>query len=110
MFYMGAMYANDTSPSELKDHDYDGRLKKTGAGVTATCYEMYARMKSGISAEEVSFNAGGSEDFHASNPVNIERPETVESMMYLWRYTHEPRWREMGWKIFQAFEKNTKVA
>ena len=55
-FYMGAMYANDTSTSEFKDHDYDGRLKKTGAGVTATCYEMYARMKSGISAEEACYN------------------------------------------------------
>ena len=39
-----------------------------------------------------------------------QRPETVESMFVLWRMTKDPKYREWGWQIFEAFEKHTKVA
>ncbi|CAK5283338.1 unnamed protein product [Mycena citricolor] len=38
------------------------------------------------------------------------RPETVESLYILWRVTGETRWREMGWKIFQAIERESRTA
>ena len=40
---------------------------------------------------------------------NLLRPETVESLMILFRKTGDPIYREWGWKIFQAFEKHCKV-
>lgn len=40
---------------------------------------------------------------------NILRPETVESLFYLWRVTKDPVYREWGWRIFQAFEAHSKV-
>jgi len=40
---------------------------------------------------------------------NIERPETVEALFYLWRATKDPVYREWGWEIWQAFEKNCRV-
>jgi len=40
---------------------------------------------------------------------NIQRPETVESLFILWRITGDPKYREMGWKIFEAFERWGKV-
>ena len=39
----------------------------------------------------------------------MQRPETVESLFYLYRLTRDERYREWGWNIFQAFEKYTKV-
>ena len=30
------------------------------------------------------------------------RPETVESYFYLWRLTHDPKYREWGWEFVQA--------
>ena len=40
---------------------------------------------------------------------NIMRPETVESIFYLWRLTGNKTYKEWGWNIFQAFEKNSRV-
>jgi endoplasmic reticulum Man9GlcNAc2 1,2-alpha-mannosidase len=34
----------------------------------------------------------------------------MESIFYLWRVTKEPIYREWGWKIFQAFNKHSRVA
>lgn len=40
---------------------------------------------------------------------NILRPETVESLFYLWRLTGNKTYQEWGWNIFQAFEKNCRI-
>ena len=40
---------------------------------------------------------------------NLLRPETVESLFYLWRATKDERYREYGWLIFQAFQKHAKT-
>jgi len=40
---------------------------------------------------------------------NLQRPETVESIFYMYRATKNPMYREWGWKIFEAFEKHTRV-
>ena len=41
---------------------------------------------------------------------NILRPETVESLFYLYRLTGDSKYRDWGWNIFTAFEKHTKVS
>jgi hypothetical protein len=40
---------------------------------------------------------------------NLLRPETVESIFYMWRFTKDPKYREWGWKIFLAFEQWCRV-
>ncbi len=40
---------------------------------------------------------------------NIQRPETVESLLILYRVTKNKQYREWGWKKFQAFEKYSKL-
>jgi hypothetical protein len=40
---------------------------------------------------------------------NILRPETIESLMYLWRLTGNKTYQDWGWNIFQAFEKNSRI-
>lgn len=40
---------------------------------------------------------------------NLLRPETVESLFYMYRFTKDKKYREWGWQIFRAFMKYTKI-
>lgn len=40
---------------------------------------------------------------------NLLRPETVESLFYLYRFTKDRKYRDWGWEILQNFNKYTKV-
>jgi len=40
---------------------------------------------------------------------NLLRPETVESLWYMYHLTGNKTYQEWGWKIFQAFEKYARV-
>ncbi|KAF2480783.1 putative 1,2-alpha-mannosidase [Neohortaea acidophila] len=40
---------------------------------------------------------------------NLQRPETVESLFYMWRITGDQKYREWGWKMFQNFVRWTDV-
>ncbi|TID17673.1 hypothetical protein CANINC_003942 [Pichia inconspicua] len=40
---------------------------------------------------------------------NLQRPETVETLYYLYKITNDEIYREWGWEIFQNFVKYTKV-
>ena len=40
---------------------------------------------------------------------NLQRPETVESLFYMWRITGDVVYREWGWEIFEAFVRHTAV-
>lgn len=40
---------------------------------------------------------------------NLERPETVESLFYLYRITGDKKYQDWGWKIFQSFQKYTRL-
>jgi hypothetical protein len=44
-----------------------------------------------------------------SNHLTKFRPETVESLFIAFRLTGDPRYREYGWKIFQAIETHCRV-
>lgn len=78
-----------------------------------TCYQMYARMPTQLSPEIVYFNQalGAPEDLIVKplDAHNLLRPETVESLFYLYRITKDEKYREWGWKIFQAFKKHTRI-
>lgn len=40
---------------------------------------------------------------------NLQRPETVESLFYMWRITGDEKYRQWGWEMFQSFIKHTAV-
>lgn len=44
-----------------------------------------------------------------NDAFSLLRPETVESLYYLWTVTKDSKWRDAGWEIFQAIEKVAKV-
>ncbi|XP_045201287.2 endoplasmic reticulum mannosyl-oligosaccharide 1,2-alpha-mannosidase-like [Mercenaria mercenaria] len=84
-----------------------------GKALTSTCYQMYARMPTHLSPEIVYFNqAQGAPEDLIVKPLdahNLLRPETVESLFYLYRITKNEQYREWGWKIFQAFKKHARI-
>ncbi|KAJ0076209.1 hypothetical protein Patl1_34915 [Pistacia atlantica] len=59
--------------------------------------------------ESEKFLSLAEEDMTVGTSWNILRPETVESLFYLWRLTGNKTYKEWGWNIFQAFEKNSRV-
>ncbi|KAK2159061.1 hypothetical protein LSH36_159g03014 [Paralvinella palmiformis] len=91
---------------------YENHLKMA-ENLTYTCYQMYARMPTGLSPEVVTMNINSNDkdDFFVmtSSAFNLQRPETIESIFYMYRVTKDPKYRQWGWKIFQAFEQYTRL-
>jgi hypothetical protein len=54
----------------------------------------------------------GKDDFviKSADQHNLQRPETVESLFYMWRITGDEKYRIWGWEMFQSFVKYTAVA
>ncbi|KAJ0396393.1 hypothetical protein P43SY_004150 [Pythium insidiosum] len=69
-----------------------------------TCYQMYHRQPTGLSPDIVEFPGMSSRD-----PKYRLRPETVESLFYLYRVTKDDKYREYGWEIFQSLEKHARA-
>ncbi|XP_072244684.1 mannosidase, alpha, class 1B, member 1b isoform X2 [Leuresthes tenuis] len=79
-----------------------------------TCYQMYIQMETGLSPEIVHFNMHqgsiGDIDVKLADRHNLLRPETVESLFYLYRFTKDHKYQDWGWEILQNFNKHTKVS
>ncbi|XP_030647754.1 mannosidase, alpha, class 1B, member 1b isoform X2 [Chanos chanos] len=78
-----------------------------------TCYQMYVQMDTGLSPEIVHFNTHVSSvkdvDVKPADRHNLLRPETVESLFYLYRFTKDKKYQQWGWEILQNFNKYTRV-
>mmetsp|Transcript_38249 Transcript_38249/g.58081 ORF Transcript_38249/g.58081 Transcript_38249/m.58081 type:complete len:302 (-) Transcript_38249:229-1134(-) len=79
---------------------------QTAKALAYTCYQMYARSKSGLSSDNIKFDRKHENDFRITSdrPYYILRPETVETLYILHHLTKDPIYREWGWEIFQSIE------
>uniref|UniRef100_A0A8C2GPH5 alpha-1,2-Mannosidase n=1 Tax=Cyprinus carpio TaxID=7962 RepID=A0A8C2GPH5_CYPCA len=79
-----------------------------------TCHQMYAQMETGLSPEIAHFNLQSSNgrdiDVKPADRHNLLRPETVESLFYMYRFTKDSKYRDWGWDILQSFNKYTRVS
>ncbi|GAB2279874.1 Mannosyl-oligosaccharide 1,2-alpha-mannosidase mns3 [Dionaea muscipula] len=99
---------------------------KLAEDLAKTCFEMYSVTSTGLAPEIAYFHIedyfedgldGGNKTSEYVNDIiikpldrhNLLRPEMVESLFVLYRITEDPKYREWGWQIFEAFEKYTKV-
>lgn len=99
---------------------------KLAEDLAKTCFEMYSVTSTGLAPEIAYFHTeefseagldGGNKSSKFINDIiikhadrhNLLRPETVESLFVLFRITEDPKYREWGWQIFEAFEKFTRV-
>lgn len=100
-----------------------------------TCWGMYKATATGLAPEIAHFNiydppqmmrhgilkspetldpaddADWKQDYviKPADTHNLQRPETVESLFYMWRITGDEMYREWGWEMFQSFVKYTMV-
>ncbi|KAK1938174.1 Endoplasmic reticulum mannosyl-oligosaccharide 1 [Phytophthora citrophthora] len=88
--------------------------------LTETCVQMYLQSQSGLSPEKTQFATPVDPNNPNQDPrpelstipdqdYNILRPETVESLMILYRVTGEETYREYGRTIMESFENHSKV-
>lgn len=80
--------------------------------LAATCNHMYTDMATGLAPEIAFFHPepGGQDMTVKDNDAhNLLRPETVESLFIMHRITKDPIYVEWGWKIYQNFEKWTRI-
>ncbi|KAL2244676.1 mannosyl-oligosaccharide 1,2-alpha-mannosidase MNS3 [Sesamum indicum] len=99
---------------------------KLAEDLAKTCFEIYSVTSTGLAPEIAYFNVEGQSErgpgggnkkskyvddiiIKPADRHNLLRPETVESLFVLFRITEDPKYREWGWEIFEAFEKYTKV-
>uniref|UniRef100_G3U854 alpha-1,2-Mannosidase n=1 Tax=Loxodonta africana TaxID=9785 RepID=G3U854_LOXAF len=79
-----------------------------------TCYQMYHQFKSGLSPENVYFHINPRvirKDMRVrpQDNFNVLRPETVESLFYLYRFTGDKKYQDWGWEILQCFNKYSRI-
>jgi len=74
-----------------------------------TCWQMYNQTACGLAPESVYFpttpdplDENPPDMTSQSSPYNYLRPETLESIFIMYRRTGDPKYREMGWAIFQV--------
>ncbi|KAJ7304323.1 hypothetical protein JRQ81_011870 [Phrynocephalus forsythii] len=101
MIALGAEHAVE----EQKQH-----YMELAAEITRTCHESYARSETKLGPEAFRFDSGiEATATRLSDRYYILRPEVVESYLYLWRLTHDPKYRQWGWEAAQALEKSCRV-
>lgn len=118
-------------PTWSKKNEDDMQLARE---LMHTCWGMYKYMATGLAAEITYFNTASPppaadaphqapktfdsdpeaewrKDFVVKpNDVhNLQRPETVESLFYMWRITEDVQYREWGWEMFKSFINYTEV-
>ncbi|KAF9809117.1 hypothetical protein IEO21_07552 [Rhodonia placenta] len=58
---------------------------------------------------EVPMQPRGHRDYSSRKAGYYLRPEAVESFYIMWRTTGDEVWRERGWAVFQAIEREAKT-
>eukprot|EP00906_Rhabdomonas_costata_P030244 RCo042731 len=80
----------------------DGAILATAELLAATCVQMYLQSPTGIGPEGVTFT---NLSMAASPKYYHLRPEVIESLFYLWRFTKKPVYREWGWTLFENIRR-----
>lgn len=97
---------------DLVKKDRNATWWRLAEGITASCFELWASTSTGLAPEfsKVSSKAphkfveAGSDGRHS-----FLRPETAESLFYLYRLTGDEKYRHWGSKLFQAILDHAKV-
>ncbi|XP_073432016.1 mannosyl-oligosaccharide 1,2-alpha-mannosidase IA-like [Dendrobates tinctorius] len=101
MFALGA----DGAPSDKTGHHIE-----LAAEIAKTCHESYDRTTMKLGPEAFRFDGGVEAIATRQNEkYYILRPEVIETYMYMWRFTHDPKYRQWGWEAVQALEKYCRV-
>jgi len=106
-FFPGLLALGAEGPSEKSHLELAKKLMET-------CWQMYASMPTGLAPEVATFHTkspgpSSHPDFDVQDPKYLLRPETIESLFWLWRKTGDAQYREKGWKIFESIRKHCRT-
>mmetsp|Transcript_9909 Transcript_9909/g.14604 ORF Transcript_9909/g.14604 Transcript_9909/m.14604 type:complete len:533 (-) Transcript_9909:126-1724(-) len=84
---------------------------KLAKDLLETCWLTYSQQPTGLGPEIVFFDQKEGEDITVKqqDSHNLLRPETAESLFVMWRLTHDNKYREYGWSMFESFRKYARV-
>lgn len=78
-----------------------------------TCYQTYMKQPTQLAPEISYFNLNGESEsdiyVKTNDAHNLLRPEFIESLYYFYAITGNKTYQDMGWTIFEAFNKYTRV-
>uniref|UniRef100_A0A8D0GWH1 alpha-1,2-Mannosidase n=1 Tax=Sphenodon punctatus TaxID=8508 RepID=A0A8D0GWH1_SPHPU len=101
MFVLGA----NGAPADKTGHHIE-----LGAEIARTCHESYDRTSTKLGPEAFRFDGGVEAIATRQNEkYYILRPEVIETYMYMWRFTHDPKYRQWGWEAVEALEKYCRI-
>uniref|UniRef100_A0A8C6G7L1 alpha-1,2-Mannosidase n=2 Tax=Mus spicilegus TaxID=10103 RepID=A0A8C6G7L1_MUSSI len=101
MFALGA----DGAPEARAQH-----YLELGAEIARTCHESYNRTYVKLGPEAFRFDGGVEAIATRQNEkYYILRPEVIETYMYMWRLTHDPKYRTWAWEAVEALESHCRV-
>uniref|UniRef100_A0A4W2GW82 alpha-1,2-Mannosidase n=1 Tax=Bos indicus x Bos taurus TaxID=30522 RepID=A0A4W2GW82_BOBOX len=94
--FAGGMFVLGADGSRM---DKAGHYLELGAEIARTCHESYDRTALKLGPESFKFDgAVEAVAVRQAEKYYILRPEVIETYWYLWRFTHDPRYREWGWE------------
>jgi len=92
------------SVSGIVDSETADRHLQVAKELAETCYEMYHTTATGVGPESARFVGS----MRPKDPAYHLRPETVETLYYLWRVTKDDTYRRWGWDIYTAIEEHCR--
>ncbi|KAI8820443.1 mannosyl-oligosaccharide alpha-1,2-mannosidase isoform B-like protein [Fimicolochytrium jonesii] len=99
--FAGGMFA--TGALTRREDNWE-QFFQLGKQITQTCWEGYEKTATGLGPEQVgtAFNTD-------SDGRYMLRPETIESVFYMWRLTREPIYRSMGRVFLTSLNKHCRT-
>jgi len=97
---------------ELLEQNRNATWMHMAEGLTASCAKLWKDTKSGLAPEYVLLHPSGDgkKQIPDGGQHSFLRPETAESLFYMYRLTGHTKYRKWGKKLFHAIVEHSKVA
>ncbi|GFN10259.1 mannosyl-oligosaccharide 1,2-alpha-mannosidase IB [Aspergillus tubingensis] len=103
-------YFNVDDPRVMETDMYpDSTIANPSSGQQKASGELPLLSKSIYPVTDYSTKWRDDLNIHKQDRHNLQRPETVESLFYMYRITGDDIYRHWGWEMFKSFVKHTAV-
>ena len=112
MFALGSVAFKNTAPANMRLSltDAESATSMTAAkSITEQCVRTYTVNPSGLAGDISDVNPRTGVILGTRVKTYKLRPETIESLMVLFRTTGDEKYRQMGWDIFKAMLRHCRV-
>jgi len=109
---MIALGLSELPKEDLAESGRNATWWSVAQGLTESCVELWTSTKTGLAPEFVMLKSSApfeSREVPRQGRHSFLRPETAESLFYLFRATGDEKYRRWGEKLFQAILDHAKV-